>query len=93
MKFDNTLNIPSLVAIAVAVGSGAVAYSNSNERHAKNEVTAVQQSSRQTEQALRLTDIEQRLTADRKEFKDDVLRALDEIKRDVRNLQPQNNRR
>ena len=86
MKFDSSINIPSVVAVVVALSSGAAAYSNSNERHAKNEAVVA-------EQHRQLNSIEQRMTADRKEFKDDVLRTLEEIKRDVRALQPHNNRR
>lgn len=86
MKFDGTINIPGLVAAVSLAVAGAGAWSNSNERHAKTETTV-------SEQHKQITSIETRLTTDRKEFKEDVLRYLEEIKRDVRNLQPQNNRR
>lgn len=86
MKFDGTINIPGLIAAATLASAGAAAWSNSNERHAKTEAIV-------QEQHRQITSIETRLTNDRKEFKDDVLRALEEIKRDVRSLQPQNNRR
>lgn len=81
MKFDGTVNIPGLVAAMTLACAGAAAWSNSNERHAKTEATVA-------EQHRQINSIEQRLTTDRKEFKEDVLRALDEIKRDVRALQP-----
>lgn len=86
MKFDGTINIPGLIAAATLAASGVAAWSNSNERHAKTESAVA-------EQHRQITSIETRLTADRKEFKDDVLRTLEEIKRDVRALQPHNNRR
>lgn len=79
MKFDPTINIPTVIALIGFAATIATAWSQNNERHAKTETSVATQ-------GQQLDALERRQIETQKEFKQDVLKALEEIKIDLREI-------
>lgn len=79
MKFDKTINIPTLIAASTLLMSVAAAWSNINERTAKTEAVV-------TAQNDKVDMIEARQAMMQSTMRDEMIRRLDSLQADVREI-------